>query len=297
MISQDNIEALIVTTNVKYMPEFNRNSIASSVETKNENFLLNVINNIKKHININNFLIVHDLKIDNKESLIYQEKISGFCKKEGIRLITSPSSIKIPSQISATIAFKNGINNIEKDYLLFWEHDHFFTRSVNWELIYDCFQNGGKMMRFNRKINKINKSYKIVKGIIDNFELITDSKFNKDILKTNLYTNGPFISEKKYCLNLWQNVNFKYPSWNGHFGGFIEGPVNQKMLSDEFNLSEAEFRKIYPIFLYGGHNFKPLVKHQGNYIPTYRIGSSYLVIIINLIKKIKLMIKSSINRA
>ena len=35
MISQDNIEVLIVTTNVKYVPEFNRNSIASSVETKN----------------------------------------------------------------------------------------------------------------------------------------------------------------------------------------------------------------------------------------------------------------------
>ena len=80
MISKDNIEALIITTNVKYIPEFNRNSIASSIDNKNENFLLNVINNIKKHIKINNFLIVHDLKIDNKESLIYQEKSQDFVK-------------------------------------------------------------------------------------------------------------------------------------------------------------------------------------------------------------------------
>ena len=38
-------------------------------------------------------------------------------------------------------------------------------------------------------------------------------------------------------------MNFEYPSWNGDFGGFIEGPVNQEMLSDKYKMINHDFRK------------------------------------------------------
>ncbi len=291
MISNKNIEALIITSNVKYNPEFNKNIIASSVETKNDYFISNIINNIKQNSNINNFLITHDLKIDNKDSLIYQDRLEDICKKEGLRLIVSPSSIKMPSQISATVAFKNGLKKINKEYFLFWEHDHFFTKKIDWQLISDCFFNGGKMIRFNRKINKKNKAFKINKRIIDNFEIINNTEFNSKILSTNLYSNGPFISEKKFCETLWNNVVFDYPSWNGHFGGFIEGPVNQKMLFDQFNMSKKDFMNKYPIFLYGGDEDLPIVQHKGRYTPQYQIKNLSFESLILIIKFLKQKIK------
>ena len=46
-----------------------------------------------------------------------------------------------------------------------------------------------------------------------------------------------------------ENVNFEIPNWNGSFGGFIEGPVNQKMIEDQLNENEDDFRKKYPLFV------------------------------------------------
>ena len=72
MIKKENTEALVITSNVKYIPVFQKNLITKSLETKNKNFILNIIYNIKKNTYIKNFLIAHYLKIDNKDSLNYQ---------------------------------------------------------------------------------------------------------------------------------------------------------------------------------------------------------------------------------
>ncbi len=99
MISKENTEVLIITSNIKYIPEFNKNLIAASTETRNKNFLLNIIQNIKQHTHINNFLIIHDLKIDHKDSLIYQNQLEIVCKK------------KRPKTYNITIKYKNTISN------------------------------------------------------------------------------------------------------------------------------------------------------------------------------------------
>ena len=285
MISKENTQVLIITSNVKYIPEFDKDLVANSITTRKKDFIKNLINNIKYHSNLKDFIITHDFKIDNKESCFYQNYLKNICFQEGIKLLTSPSSIKMPSQISATIAFKRGLEAVNKEYFLFWEHDHIFTKKLDWDLIKDCFNNGGKMLRFNRKKNKIVNEYFIQKGLIENFEMIKESDFNKNILKSNFYSNGPFISEKKYCKDLWNRVDFIYPLWNGNFGGFIEGPVNHKMLFDQFNMGNINFDKIYPIFLYGGKDFNPIVAHKGDYEPSYTVNLFSAKFIIQLLKK------------
>ena len=144
------------------------------------------------------------------------------------------------------------------------------------------------MIRFNRHINSIQKNYNYNKdGTIDHYEIINSCDFDKSILKTNFYSNGPFISEKSFCQKLWEETNYKFPNWNGFFGGFIEGPVNQFMLSEELNINNQEFEKKYPLYLYGGDKFKPIVKHKGDYEPTYKMKGNLFQLIINLLKLVK----------
>ena len=283
-----NIEALIITSKVKYIPEFNSNTLCNSRQTEDINFIPKLLKNIERFSKINKFNIVHDFKIDNKYSIIYQEKLKMLSNKLGFRLITSPSSIRIPSQISATIAFKYGLNKIKSNYFLFWEHDHTFIDEVNWMTIDNCFKNGGKMIRFKRHINSIQKDFKRNKdGTIEHFATSNLSGFDDNILKTNFYSNGPFISEKSFCKKLWAETNYEFPNWNGFFGGFIEGPVNQFMLCEEFNLDNEEFNNKYPIYLYGGDKFEPIVKHKGDYEPIYKIQGNVFKSIIVLLKIIK----------
>ena len=49
------------------------------------------------------------------------------------------------------------------------------------------------------------------------------------------------------------------------FGGFVEGPVSRQMMADEFNLSHSEFRRKYPIYLYGDVGAPPLIDHFGDF--------------------------------
>lgn len=283
-----NIEALIITSKVKYTPEFNSNNICNSRQSEDNNFIPKLLKNIEKFSKINKFNIVHDFKIDNKDSILYQDRLKMLSSKLGFRLITSPSSIKIPSQISATIAFKYGLNKLNSNYFLFWEHDHIFTDVVNWKTVDNCFKNGGKMLRFNRHINETNNNFKSNKdGTIEHYEISNFSSFDSNILKTNFYSNGPFISEKSFCKKLWEETNYQFPNWNGFFGGFIEGPVNQFMLSEELNMNSEEFEKKYPIYLYGSDKFKPIVKHKGDYKPIYKIRGNVFQLIIILLKIIK----------
>ena len=92
------------------------------------------------------------------------------------------------------------------------------------------------------------------------------------MVETNFYCNGPFISETNFCKRLWKNVNYDIPNWNGSFGGFIEGPVNQKMLEDQLNNNSDEFREKYPLFVYGDKSFEPIVIHRGQYFPKYKFN-------------------------
>ena len=60
------------------------------------------------------------------------------------------------------------------------------------------------------------------------------------------------LLQKKYCQNLWNDVNFEIPTWNGYFGGFIEGPqvVIQKNLSGSIQFIDINFKKKYPLYLF-----------------------------------------------
>ena len=89
-------------------------------------FMTNVINNIKSNTQIVNFTIVHDYKFDS----IYSKLSGNTSEYHGINLIVSPTSIRMPSQLSASLAFKLGLKNLSKDYLLFWEHDHLFVEKL-----------------------------------------------------------------------------------------------------------------------------------------------------------------------
>ena len=286
--SKENIEALIVTSKVKYVPEFNENVLCNSVQTDDADYIPKLLKNITQYTDIIKFNIVHDFKIDNKYSIYYQKRLRDLSLRLGFRLITSPTSIKIPSQISATIAFKYGLKKLNSNYLLFWEHDHMFNNSIDWAIIDKCFANGGKMIRFNRKTNLINKNFQLNKDkTIEHFETSNFSRIDKNLLKTNFYSNGPFISEKNFCEILWEEKNYEFPSWNGFFGGFIEGPVNQFMLAEQLNMEVSEFEKKYPIYLYGGDNFEPIVIHQGDYETSYKIKGANVKSLITLLKIIK----------
>ena len=63
-----------------------------------------------------------NLEINNKKikkiNLNFPLVLKILSNKLGFRLITSPSSIKIPSQISATIAFKYGLNKLNSNYCI-----------------------------------------------------------------------------------------------------------------------------------------------------------------------------------
>ena len=95
------------------------------------------------------------------------------------------------------------------------------------------------------------------------------------------------VSETNFCRDLWSDVNFEIPDWNGHFGGFIEGPVAQKMLENQLNLSERQFREKYPIYIYGSATEKPIVFHRGIYYPKYKFNFLKISSYINILRILK----------
>ena len=264
MINPESTEVLIVTSAIRNVSEMRGGMLWTPKGIDKDDFMLNVIKNIKSNTQIKSFTIVHDFKIDSLHSHNYQTKL---CNIKGINLIVSPSSIGMPSQLSASLAFKLGLNNISKDYLLFWEHDHLFIEKVDWNIVKNCFKEDGKMLRFNRNINKKN-SYHYLNERTKQYP--KNCLFDKNLLYFPVYDNGPFLAQKKYCKNLWNEVNFEIPSWNGNFGGFIEGPVVQKIYQDQFNLGISDFEKKYPLYLYGGLMRKPIVAHFGNHKAIYK---------------------------
>ena len=55
----------------------------------------------------------------------------------------------------------------------------------------------------------------------------------------------------------------------------------------ELNMNKKEFQDKYPIYLYGGDNFMPIVKHEGTYEPLYRIQELNIKSLITILKKVK----------
>ena len=265
MINQNNTEVLIVTTAIKNISEKRNGMLVTPLGIDEDNYILKVINNIRVNTNIDKFTVVIDHKINSSLSERYLNVLK---KIKNINLVVSPSCITMPSQLTATMAFKLGIKNISKDYLLFWEHDHLFKESISWEIIKKCFEGNGKMIGFNRNINDKNSFHFFVEGKSQLFPEL--SNLDKNLLYFPMYSNGPFIAEKKFCEDLWNETFFEIPSWNGYFGGFIEGPVEQRIIQDLFNLDLSEFKEKYPIYLYGGFNFDPIVFHFGDHKGIYK---------------------------
>ena len=261
MINKNEITVLIITSAVKSIPEIRENMHAISKVSEDLNFIEDTLENIKNFSGIDNFLIVHDFKIDSKYSKVHNENLNKIRKKYNFNLLNSPSCMAMPSQLTASNAFKLGISKISSEYFLFWEHDHLFVKKVNWEIVSKSFESGGKLIKFNRSKNFINSKRDLQKDLILN-KGITNQLFesnHNDLVETNFYCNGPFISETNFCKGLWENVNYEIPNWNGSFGGFIEGPVNQKMLEEQLNLKQNEFREKYPLFVYGDKFLEPIV--------------------------------------
>jgi len=274
MINQNQITALIITSAVKSIPEIRKNMHAVSKLSGDLNFMEDTLVNIKKFSGIDNFLIVHDFKIDSIYSKIHNDNLNKIKEKYNFNLINSPSCMAMPSQLTASNAFKLGISKISSPYFLFWEHDHLFINKVNWEIVSKSFESGGKLIKFNRSKNIINSKRMLQKELILKKGIINQlfESNQSDLVETNFYCNGPFISETNFCKRLWDNVNYQVPNWNGSFGGFIEGPVNQKMIEEQLNQNPDEFRRKYPLFVYGGKSFDPIVIHRGNYIPRYKFN-------------------------
>ena len=274
MIKKNEITALLITSAIKSIPEIRKNMHSISRVAKDLNFIEETLENIKKFSGINKFLIVHDFKIDSEISKIHNENLFKLKNKYKFDLFISPSSLAMPSQLTASNAFKLGISKIKSKYLLFWEHDHLFVKEVDWDLVSKSFINGGKLTKFNRQKNTINSKKELQKELILKKGLINQffESNCKDLVSTNYYCNGPFIAETDFCEKLWKNVNFEIPNWNGIFGGFIEGPVNQKMVEEQLNQNEDDFRNEYPLFVYGGKSFDPIVIHRGNYYPKYKFS-------------------------
>ena len=289
MKNKTEITALIITSAIKSIPEINKNVLAISKIAEDLNFIEDTLENIKEFSGINNFVIVHDFKIDSEHSKIHSKNLLKIKEKYKFDLFTSPSCLAMPSQLTASNAFKLGIKKIKSKYLLFWEHDHLFIKNVDWDIVYKSFEYGGKLIKFNRSKNYINSKKNLQKELILKEGIknqLYESKY-KDLTETNFYCNGPFISEIEFCRELWDNLNYAVPNWNGSFGGFIEGPVNQKMLEDQLNQTQDYFRKKYPLFVYGEKNFEPIIIHRGTYIPKYKFNLFSFKTYINIPKIFK----------
>ena len=60
-------------------------------------------------------------------------------------------------------------------------------------------------------------------------------------------------------------------------------------------MNKKEFQEKYPIYLYGGDKFMPIVKHEGTYEPLYRIQGLNFKSLITIFKKVKKYFKKILN--
>ncbi|NDC15803.1 MAG: hypothetical protein EBZ76_11725, partial [Synechococcaceae bacterium WB9_2_170] len=210
--------------------------------------------NLRQRIDLVDAVIAFDHKIDCPVSRLYLDNLRRFCARRNAQLVVSPSSLLMSNQVTATAAFMRGIQAVSSDYVLFFEHDHIFLRDLDWGVVDRAFSSGVKLLRFNEGSNVTREHWR---------ETLVPVDFMGDICQTNYYCNKPFLATTEFCRCLFELAARDIPTWNGLFGGFIEGPVMRQIMADEFNLSPAEFRKRYPIFLYGPMGAPPMIEHFG----------------------------------
>ena len=251
------VELVIVTHASKTLPEYGRNDILKYPGAPGVDLMKEVIHNIEKYAGITKKTIVFDHKVDCETSRLYLKNLTVLCEQRDIRFKVSPSSLAMPSQITASNAFLMAVDQCDSEYLLLWEHDHLFLEAINWHAVENAFLAGLKMVRFNRSVNQSQGDHVL--------ERISPLPGLKGLCRTNYYCNGPFVAKTKWCKKLFEKAALEIPSWNGCFGGFIEGPINRIMIRDELNLSSEQFISKYPICLYGEEGSPPIVAHFGDF--------------------------------
>ena len=91
---------LIITSAVKSIPEIRKNMHAVSKLSGDINFIEDTLENIKKYSGIENFIIVHDFKIDSIYSKIHNDNLKKIKEKYNFNLITSPSCMAIRTALT-----------------------------------------------------------------------------------------------------------------------------------------------------------------------------------------------------
>jgi hypothetical protein len=213
-----------------------------------------VFENLENFIGLNNAVISFDHKIDCPISTKYLANLRIFCESRHVRLVVSPTSLQMHNQLTATAAFLRGIRDIDSEYVLLFEHDHYFLHEVDWGLVDSAFAEGIKMLRFNEFHNTSRP---------ESFEIVSRSPASTEFCETNYYCNKPYLAKTEFCRQLFEFAERDVPTWNGHFGSLVEGPIMRQIMADEFNLDHDEFRRRYPIALYGSIGAPPMIEHVG----------------------------------
>jgi len=251
-----NAQVLIITHASKNVSEQGIKDPLFYPGAPHTHLLEKVLDNIEQCAGLTDVVIAFDHKIDCAISRAYFDNLKEFCDRKKARLVLSPSCLLMLNQLTATAAFKRGIDAVDGDYVMFFEHDHLFRAGLDWQLIDRAINVGAQMVRFNRRANKSDPG-----GV----EVVTPCVSLDGMCETNYYCNGPFLAKTRFCSGLFELAERQIPTWNGMFGGFVEGPLTRQMIADEFNLGHAEFRRKYPIYLYGGMGVPPLIEHFGDF--------------------------------
>ncbi len=254
----DGCDIAVITHATKTLPELGRSDVLAYPGAPNTDLLSTVVDNLRNFTGLSKISIVFDHKVDCDISCAYLANLRLFCQEKELRLLVSPSALVMPSQQTATHAFHLASCASESPYLLLWEHDHLFHEAIDWHRIQQAMDHGAAMIRFNRRPN-----HSVVGSVP---EMVEACGFSEDLCRTDYYCNGPFIARRSWLKPLFDLALREPPSWNGCFGGFVEGPINRRMLADCHNKSEEEYRHLYPIYLYGGLNAQPIVSHFGEFL-------------------------------
>jgi len=248
----------VITHATKTLPELGRSDVLAYPGAPKTELLLKVVDNLKRYTGLKAISIVFDHKVDCAISCAYLDNLRLFCQEQQLRLLISPSALAMPSQQTATHAFHLAGSASESTFLMLWEHDHLFHEAIDWDRIQKAMDHGAAMIRFNRRPNSS------VQGSVP--ETVQACDFSADLCQTDYYCNGPFIARRSWLQPLFDLALREPPTWNGCFGGFVEGPINRAMLADRYNRSDDEYRSLYPIYLYGGLDAVPIVSHFGEFL-------------------------------
>ena len=288
MTIPDSLTCTIVTTALKNVVEQSYNAVPIS-DRSNIKSIACLIHNLRSLGSFSRFIICHDFKVDSQRSIAYHKALINYCNSNGIELVVSPSSIAMPSQVSATMAFRKAISCVKTSHIAFWEHDWLFEYPLDLELVSNVFEilKADILYMFcpipRKEILSID-NIGFFNNLLQDTELINVCRFST-------YNNTPFIARTSYLLALWSDINFSIPSWNGGFGGFIEGPVSQRLLERQLELPPEAFHNAHKHFVIYDEVRGPLVKHFGTYTPQYLWDRSFILTPLRLFRYLLAQLK------